>query len=309
MELRIFTEPQQGASYDDLLAVATAAERLGFGAFFRSDHYTRMGNVTGLPGPTDAWTTLAGLARDTSTIRLGTLVTAGTFRLPGPLAITVATVDAMSNGRIELGLGAGWYEIEHTQYGIPFPPLGERFDRLEEQFAIVSGLWDTPADETFSFEGAHYSLTESPALPKPVQSPHPPIIVGGAGPTRTPVLAARYADEYNVPFHSPEDTAAAYGRVRAACEAAGRDPDDVIYSAAQVLCVGENDEAVARRAAAIGREPDELRTNGVAGTPDEALARIARFAEIGATRLYLQVLDLTDHDHLEFVAARIMPEV
>ena len=309
MELRIFTEPQQGASYDDLLAVATAAERLGFGAFFRSDHYTRMGNVTGLPGPTDAWTTLAGLARDTSTIRLGTLVTAGTFRLPGPLAITVATVDAMSNGRIELGLGAGWYEIEHTQYGIPFPPLGERFDRLEEQFAIVSGLWDTPADETFSFEGAHYSLTESPALPKPVQSPHPPLIVGGAGPTRTPVLAARYADEYNVPFHSPEDTAAAYGRVRAACEAAGRDPDDVIYSAAQVLCVGENDEAVARRAAAIGREPDELRTNGVAGTPDEALARIARFAEIGATRLYLQVLDLTDHDHLEFVAARIMPEV
>lgn len=309
MELRIFTEPQQGATYDDLLTIALAAERLGFGAFFRSDHYTKMGNVTGLPGPTDAWTTLAGLARDTSTIRLGTLVTAGTFRHPGPLAITVATVDAMSHGRIELGLGAGWYEIEHTQYGIPFPPLGERFDRLEEQFAIVTGLWDTPVDETFTFEGTHYSLTDSPALPKPVQSPHPPIIVGGAGPTRTPALAARHAAEYNVPFHSVDDTEAAYGRVRAACEAAGRDPDDVIYSAAQVLCVGGDDEEVARRAAAIGREPDELRANGVAGTPEEAVARIARFAEIGATRLYLQVLDLTDHDHLELVAAEIMPEV
>jgi F420-dependent oxidoreductase-like protein len=309
MELRIFTEPQQGATYDDLLTVALYAERLGFGAFFRSDHYTKMGNVTGLPGPTDAWTTLAGLARDTSTIRLGTLVTAGTFRLPGPLAITVATVDAMSNGRIELGLGAGWYELEHAQYGIAFPPVGERFDRLEEQFAIITGLWDTPSDKTFSFEGSHYSLTDSPALPKPVQSPHPPLIVGGTGPSRTPALAARYAAEYNVAFRPVDETAAAYARVRAACETAGRDPDDLIYSAAQVLCVGENDDEVARRAAAIGREPDELRANGIAGSADEALAKIAQFTEIGATRLYLQVLDLTDYDHLELVAAEVMPRL
>jgi F420-dependent oxidoreductase-like protein len=306
MELRIFTEPQQGATYDDLLAVARTAEELGFGAFFRSDHYLKMGDVSGRPGPTDAWTTLAGLARDTSTIRLGTMVTAGTFRLPGPLAITVATVDAMSGGRVELGLGAGWFDEEHRNYGIPFPPVGERFERLEEQFAIISGLWDTPDGETFSFDGAHYQLTDSPALPKPVQRPHPPLIVGGAGPTRTPRLAATYADEYNVPFHGVDDTAAAFERVRSACKDAGRDPDELSYSVAQVLCVGTDEDEVARRAAAIGREPDELRRNGVAGTPDEAVAKIAQFAAIGATRVYLQVLDLADLDHLRLVAADVM---
>jgi F420-dependent oxidoreductase-like protein len=306
MELRIFTEPQQGATYDDLLAVASTAEELGFGAFFRSDHYLKMGDVSGRPGPTDAWTTLAGLARDTSTIRLGTMVTAGTFRLPGPLAITVATVDAMSGGRVELGLGAGWFDEEHRNYGIPFPPVGERFERLEEQFAIISGLWDAPDGETFSFDGAHYQLTDSPALPKPVQRPHPPLIVGGAGPTRTPRLAATYADEYNVPFHGVDDTAAAFERVRSACKDAGRDPDELSYSVAQVLCVGTDEDEVARRAAAIGREPDELRRNGVAGTPDEAVAKIAQFAAIGATRVYLQVLDLADLDHLRLVAADVM---
>jgi F420-dependent oxidoreductase-like protein len=306
MELRIFTEPQQGATYDDLLAVARTAEELGFGAFFRSDHYLKMGDVSGRPGPTDAWTTLAGLARDTSTIRLGTMVTAGTFRLPGPLAITVATVDAMSGGRVELGLGAGWFDEEHRNYGIPFPPVGERFERLEEQFAIISGLWDAPDGETFSFDGAHYQLTDSPALPKPVQRPHPPLIVGGAGPTRTPRLAATYADEYNVPFHGVDDTAAAFERVRSACKDAGRDPDELSYSVAQVLCVGTDEDEVARRAAAIGREPDELRRNGVAGTPDEAVAKIAQFAAIGTTRVYLQVLDLADLDHLRLVAADVM---
>jgi F420-dependent oxidoreductase-like protein len=306
MELRIFTEPQQGATYDDLLAVASTAEELGFGAFFRSDHYLKMGDVSGRPGPTDAWTTLAGLARDTSTIRLGTMVTAGTFRLPGPLAITVANVDAMSGGRVELGLGAGWFDEEHRNYGIPFPPVGERFERLEEQFAIISGLWDAPDGETFTFEGAHYLLTDSPALPKPVQRPHPPLIVGGAGPTRTPRLAATYADEYNVPFHGVDDTAAAFERVRSACKDAGRDPDELSYSVAQVLCVGTDEDEVARRAAAIGREPDELRRNGVAGTPDEAVAKIAQFAAIGATRVYLQVLDLADLDHLRLVAADVM---
>src|SRR5687768_12581759 len=200
MQLRIFTEPQQGASYDDQLAVARLAEELGFDAFFRSDHYLKMGGVSGRPGPTDSWVTLAGLARETSTIRLGTLVTSATFRHPGPLAISVAQVDAMSGGRVELGLGAGWFEAEHEAYAIPFPPVGERFARLDEQLAIVTGLWRTPAGERFSYSGRHYSVVDSPALPKPVQSPRPPVIIGGGGPKRTPRLAAQFADEFNLPF-------------------------------------------------------------------------------------------------------------
>jgi F420-dependent oxidoreductase-like protein len=308
MELRIFTEPQQGASYDDLLGVARTAERCGYGAFFRSDHYVVMGGGDGLPGPTDAWITLAGLARDTSTIRLGTLVTAATFRLPGPLAISVAQVDAMSGGRAEIGLGTGWFEAEHTAYGIPFPALGERFDRLEEQLEILTGLWSTPIGSTFTHEGDHYSLLDSPALPKPVQSPLP-VIVGGTGAKRTPALAAQFAAEYNVPFHSLEDTAAAFARVRAACVAHDRDPDSLVYSAAQVLCCGRDDAEIARRAAAIGREVDELRAHGLAGTPAELVAKARTFGEAGATRLYLQVLDLTDHDHLELVAAEVMPHL
>ena len=185
MQLRIFTEPQQGATYDDLLAVARRAEEAGFDAFFRSDHYLAMGG-DGLPGPTDAWVTLAGLARETSRIRLGTLMTAATFRLPGPLAISVAQVDQMSGGRVELGIGSGWFEAEHAAYGIPFPELGERFDRYEEQLAVVTGLWSTPSGKTFDFAGEHYRLADSPALPKPVQDGGIPILVGGRGRRRTP---------------------------------------------------------------------------------------------------------------------------
>ncbi|MEW2377458.1 LLM class F420-dependent oxidoreductase [Micromonospora sp. NPDC047812] len=309
MELRIFTEPQQGATYDDLLAVARCAEETGYGAFFRSDHYLKMGAVSGDPGPTDAWTTLAGLARDTRRIRLGTLMTAATFRLPGPLAITVAQVDQMSGGRVELGIGAGWYAEEHTAYGIPFPPLGERFDRLEEQLAVVTGLWATPPGGTFDFAGTYYPVSDSPALPKPVQDPRPPILLGGKGTRRTPRLAARYADEFNMPFVSVEDTAAQFARVRAACAEAGRDPGELRWSNALVLCCGRDDAEVARRAAAIGREPDELRENGLAGTPAEVVDKIGRYAEIGSERLYLQVLDLADLDHLELVAAEVRPQL
>src|SRR3954451_21121351 len=200
MQLRIMTEPQQGATYDDLLAVARESERLGFEAFFRSDHLQRIGGGDPGPGSTDAWAVLAGLARDTTRIRLGTMVSSATFRLPGPLAISVATVDAMSGGRVELGLGAGWYEDEHTAYGIPFPSRRERFELLEEQLEIVRGLWATPDGETFDYDGAHYTLRDSPALPKPVQRPGPPILVGGGGTLRTPGLAARHADEYNIVF-------------------------------------------------------------------------------------------------------------
>lgn len=308
MELRIFTEPQEGATYDDLLAVARQAERLGFGAFFRSDHFLHMGDDPG-PGSTDAWITLAGLARDTETIRLGTLVTSATFRLPGPLAVSVATVDAMSGGRVELGLGAGWFEGEHTGFGIAFPSTGERFDRLTEQFEIITGMWDTPVGSVFDHPGGHYPVTASVALPKPVQSPRPPIIVGGYGPTRTPALAARFAEEFNVPFGDVEVTGAQFDRVRAACEDAGRDPGSMVFSAAQVLCLGADDDEVARRAAAIGREPAELRANGAAGTPEQVIDTIGRFSEIGATRVYLQVLDLSDLDHLALVAEAVMPEV
>ncbi|MEU7938021.1 LLM class F420-dependent oxidoreductase [Microbispora bryophytorum] len=305
MKLRIFTEPQQGASYDDLLRVAQAAERLGFDAFFRSDHYLRMGDGDPAPGPTDAWITLAGLARETSRIRLGTLVSAATFRLPGPLAISVAQVDQMSGGRVELGLGTGWFEEEHTAYGIPFPSLGERFERLEEQLEIVTGLW--AADKPFSFEGAHYRLADSPGLPKPAQRPRPPVIIGGGGAKRTPRLVARFADEYNVPFHLPEDTAAAFDRVRQACDAARR--ETVLLSAAQIVCAGRDEAEIARRAAAIGRNVDELRVNGLAGTPQEIVDKIGRFAEMGAERLYLQVLDLHDLEHLELIAAEVLPHV
>jgi F420-dependent oxidoreductase-like protein len=303
MDLRIFTEPQQGATYDDLLAVARTTEDAGYDAFFRSDHYLAMGG-DGLPGPTDAWITLAGLARETSRIRLGTLVTAGTFRLPGVLAITVAQVDAMSGGRVELGLGTGWYEQEHTAYGIPFPSLGERFERFEEQLQVVTGLWD--AAGPFSFEGQHYRLVDAPALAKPVQRPHPPVIVGGGGAKRTPRLAATYADEFNLPFGSLAATAAQFARVREACQVTGR---SLVLSAAQIVCCGRDEAEVSRRAAAIGREPSELRENGLAGTPTELVDKLGRFAEAGATRVYLQVLDLSDLDHLELVAAEVAPQL
>ncbi len=308
MQLRIFTEPQMGATYDDLLAVARRTEETGFDAFFRSDHYLTMGG-DGLPGPTDAWLTLAGLARETSRIRLGTLMTAGTFRLPGPLAISVAQVDQMSGGRVELGIGAGWFEQEHTAYGIPFPSLGERFDRYEEQLAIISGLWGTPAGETFDFAGRHYQVAGSPALPKPVQAGGIPILVGGGGKKRTPRLAARYAAEFNVPFMSAEDNARLFAGVRAACDEAGRDPSSLVYSSALVLCVGRDDAELARRAAAIGRDVDELRAHGVAGTPAEAVDILGRYAEVGAQRVYLQVLDLSDLDHLDLVASEVTPQL
>ncbi|MEV4810751.1 LLM class F420-dependent oxidoreductase [Micromonospora avicenniae] len=309
MELRIFTEPQQGATYDQLLAVARCTEDAGYGAFFRSDHYLVMGDGSGEPGPTDAWTTLAGLARDTSRIRLGTLMTAATFRLPGPLAITVAQVDQMSGGRVELGIGTGWYAEEHAAYGIPFPPLAERFDRLEEQLAVITGLWTTPRGEKFSYDGRYYPVADSPALPKPVQAPRPPILIGGMGKKRTPQLTARYADEFNLPFASAADSAAQFERVRAACAEIGRDPAQLCWSNALVLCCGRDDAEVARRAEAIGRDPEELRANGLAGTPAEIVDKIGRYAEIGAQRIYLQVLDLADLDHIELAAAEVMPKI
>ena len=307
MKLRIFTEPQEGADYETLLRVAKAAEDSGFDAFFRSDHYRTIMGEAGLPGPTDAWVTLGALARETSRVRLGTLVTSATFRLPGPLAIQVAQVDRMSGGRVEFGLGSGWYDAEHTAYGIPFPPLGERFDRFEDQLEIITGLWSTPEGATYSFSGKHYELTDSPALPKPAQD-KPPVIIGGHGAKRTPRLAAKYADEFNVPFRHVADTGETYERVRAACTEAGR-TKPMIYSAAQTVCCAKTDAELKRRADAIGVPVDKVREDGLGGSPAEVVDKIGKFAELGAERIYLQVLDLQDLEHIELIAAEVLSQV
>ncbi len=309
MKLRIFTEPQQGATYDQLLAVARLTEELGFDAFFRSDHYLRIGEGPLGPGSTDAWMTLAALGRETSRIRLGTLVTPVTFRLPGVLAIQVAQADAMSGGRIEIGLGAGWYDQEHTKFGIPFPPTGDRFEMLEEQLAILEGTWQTAPGDTFTFSGKHYQLDASPALPRPAQHPRPPVILGGWGTKRTPRLAARYADEFNMPFPPASYFREGCDHVRAACEKIDRDPGSMRFTAALVVCVGSDEAEFERRAAAISHKPEDLRANALGGLPNEVVDRINEFGALGCETVYLQLLDLDDLDHLRFIAAEIAPHV
>ncbi|MFF0655989.1 MULTISPECIES: LLM class F420-dependent oxidoreductase [Micromonospora] len=312
MRVSVFTEPHRGADYDDQLRFARLVEETGFEGFFRADHYRAMGDEPALPGPTDAWLTLAALARETSRIRLGTLVTSATFRLPGPLAVMVAQVDRMSGGRIELGIGAGWYEREHTAYGIPFPPVSERFDRLAEQLEIVTGLWRTPSDETYSFTGEHYRLVDAPALPKPVQQPGPPVIVGGRGPKRTPELAARYADEFNMPFKSVAETAAAYERVREACDRAGRDASGrapLTLSAGIVVAIGRTDAEAQRRAAPLHVTSALPPEDPVVGSPAQLVDRIGEFAAIGATRVHLRLIDFDDLDHVELIAAEVLPRL
>ena len=305
MEYCLFTEPQQGFSYDDQLAFAQSAERHGLDGFFRSDHYLRMGEGDPRPGPTDAWTTLAGLARETSRIRLGTLVSSVTYRVPAILTIQVAQIDAMSGGRVELGLGTGWFEREHAAYGIPFP--AKRFDLLEEQLQVVTGLWQTPDAETFSFDGEHYRLDAAPALPRPVQSPVP-VIVGGGGPKRTPALAARYATEFNIGFVAEEQISAAFARVRAACETAERDPATLKLSVALRTIVGTDDAEIERRVAAIGQTRAQF-DNGanLIGTPAQIADKVERLRALGAERVYFQLLDLRDVAHADLVGSELLP--
>jgi F420-dependent oxidoreductase-like protein len=304
---RVFTEPQQGSSYDQLVAVARTAEESGFEAFFRSDHILKMGSVSGLPGVTDAWTTLAGLARDTSTIRLGTLVTPVTFRHLGDYAVIAAQVDQMSDGRVDIGLGAGWYGAEHEGFGIPFPDVPSRYDMLEDQLAILAGAWSAPSGATFDYAGKTTSVHIAADTIRPAQNPRPPIVLGGQGGPKSARLAATYAAEYNTPFVAIDQMTTTHDKIRAACEAAGRDPHSMVYSVALVLCCGESEAEVERRAAVIGRDVSELRENGLTGSPAEVLEKIGAYAEAGAERFYLQVLDLTDLDHIRLVAEQVMP--
>jgi F420-dependent oxidoreductase-like protein len=303
MELRISTEPQEGATYAQLLAVARGAREHGFAAFFRADHVLPMNGRPAPPGPLEAMVSLAAIAAQVPGIRLGTLLTAATFRHPGLLAIQAANLDEISGGRLELGLGAGWYEAEHRAYGLPFgTSFGERFDRLTEQLEILTGHWATPAGGTFDYAGAYYQLAGAPGLPKPVQraadgTPRVPLVLGGHGPKRTPALAARFADDFNVGFAAPDTTGAQIARVQSACEAIGRDPAGLVYSAVQLVCLGADRATLTRRMAATGRAPDELQ-DGLAGSADEILDKLDTFARAGVSRMYLQVLDLSDPDHI-----------
>ena len=306
MRVCLFIEPHRGATYDTQLRFARQAEDAGFEGLLRADHYRAMTADLGEPGPTDAWLTLAGLARETTTLRIGTLVNSATFRMPGPLAIMVAQVDAMSGGRVELGMGAGWVEREHTAYGIPFPPLGERFDRLEEQLEIITGLWSTPDGAMYSYDGKHYQLVDAPALPKPTQRPHPPIIVGGKGPRRTPDLAARFADEYNMPFKSVGETAQAFDRVRTASEKYGR---ELTLSAGVVVAIGRTDAEAQRRAAPLHVKSALPPEDPVVGSPAALVQRLGEMSEIGAGRVHLRVVDMTDLDHIDLIATEVLPQV
>lgn len=315
------TEPETGATYDELLHFATVAEHCNFGGFYCADHYlTPSSGTTSPPGPVDAWTTLAGLARDTHILRIGTLVSPCTFRLPGPLAIIVAQVDAMSDGRVDLGLGAGHGLREHEAWDIAFPPLGERFERLEEQLAIITGIWSTPVGERFSFFGKHYAVRDAPALPRPVQQPRVPITIGGRGPSKTPALAALYADELNVSYVPPDDLQVAFQRARSACELVGRDPSSLRLTTTQLLCCGSDEQELERRkertlrrmgARENGTYPTMDRVAGYAaiGRPAEVTDRLLAYADAGAERVYLHCFDHLDTEHLELVAAEVMPHI
>jgi F420-dependent oxidoreductase-like protein len=307
MELHAFTNPQQGSTHEQLVATAKAVEDLGLDGFFRADHYRALGGITGSSG--DAWITLGALAAETRRIRLGTLMTSATFRYPGALAITVAQVDEISRGRVEFGFGTGYFEDEHRAYGIPYPNAAERFARFEEQLAVITGLWETPVGETFSHHGEFYELTDSPALPKPVQRPRPPIIIGGRGRTKTPRLVALYADEFNLPFPALAEIAPQHALVEAACEKIGRSPSTLRRSVAALLVCGSSDAEVTRRTQAEATYLPEALEHGLVGSPDQVVDRIGQFTDAGITRFYLQTPQQFDLDHWEFFADKVLPQL
>ncbi len=307
MKLRVLMEPRHGATYDRVAAMAKTTEEAGFDGFFRGDHYLGIDSTDPDYLPTDSWTTLAGLARETSTVKLGTLMTAGTYRNPAVVANAVATVDQMSNGRVCLGIGTGWYEREHQAFGIPFPPIGERFDRLNEEMQIIIGLWTTPPGQTFSFDGKFWQLDACANFPVLVQQPRPEIIIGGTGPRRTPLMAARYADEFN--SGAGDGCRERFENVRRICEEIGRDPATLRMSATwQVICGSTKAEAE-QRLARLGAPGERMLARGLVGTPSELVAACERLAEDGCETLYLHIFDIDDLDHLRLIGAEVVAQV
>jgi F420-dependent oxidoreductase-like protein len=315
----LMIEPQQGLSYAEQLAVARRAEAVGFETFFRSDHYQSFPGPSGEP-TTDAWAVLAGLARETTTIGLGALVSPVTFRPIGQLAKVVTTVDEMSGGRLEFGLGAGWNEIEHRQLGLPFPEIRERADMLEEHFAVLHGLWGEP--DGWSFRGDHVTIESAEFHPKPVARPgrptfpngvaRPRLLAGGEGSPRSLRIAARYADEFNLSSSSPDKAATKFGELRAACEAIGRDPATMGRSVLAGVLIGRDGGELDRRKAALlatfGSDAggddwfDAREPRWILGTRDQARAMVQRFADAGAERLMLQDFLPRDLDMIDVMA-------
>jgi len=319
MRIALMTEPQQGLSYADILATVQTAEQAGIESFLRSDHYASFPGAKGQP-TTDAWATLAGLARETTRITLGTLVSPVTFRLPGNFAKVVTTVDEMSGGRVEVGVGAGWNDEEHEQHGIPFPDIGERFEMAEEQLEMLHGFWTEP--DGWSFEGKHWQVRSARFAPKPVSRNgrrHPHLIVGGEGRPRSIRMAARWADEFNLVSARPERAPEVFGRVRDACRELERDPDELVYSGMTGVLVAETDADLRRRVRdqlQIFGDSDrdgerwlaERRERWIMGTPEQALEKIRRFEQSGVQRLMLQDFLPRDLDMVRLIGEKIVPE-
>ena len=310
MELRVFVEPQRGSTYRELRRVARCAEDGGFGAFVCADHYGNTTGPTSPQGSVDAWTTLAALSVETSTIRIGTMMSPVTFRLPGQLAVICAQVDQMSGGRVELGLGAGWFAAEHEAYGIPFPVLESRFECLAEQLEILSRYWSTPVGGTFSFVGEHYRLVDCPALPRARQPSGPRLIVGGTGQRRTPLLAARFADEFNVPFPDLDLAVRQFGALEKACDEVGRDPTAITRSVVLSGCVGGDRAGVDRMTGLLGGSLERTHATGLVGTPDEVVDTLGRWRErVGVHSVYLHLAELSDLRQLDLISSRVMPQL
>jgi F420-dependent oxidoreductase-like protein len=313
MRVCLMLEGQEGITWEDWAALGAACEEHGFEGLFRSDHYL---SVMGRPqrGSLDAWTTLAALAATTSRIRLGTLVSPATFRHPSVLAKSAVTVDHVSDGRVELGIGAGWHEAEHRAYGFPFGPLRTRMDVMAEQMEIVARSF---ADEPFSFSGEHYAIEDLDAQPKPVQRPRPPIIVGGSGGPRSLALTARWGDEYNTFGASTEDVRRRRTAFEEAWSDAGRDAAALRFSAMVVVLVGRDEAEVRDRVARLAEWEgssesdvrDSLRDRGAVGTVDEVAERLRALEAAGAQRVMLQHLLHDDLDAVELIGRELIPQV
>ena len=307
MKLRVLMEPRHGATYDRVVAMAKATEEAGLDAFFRGDHYLGIDSTDPEYRPTDSWTTLAGVALETNRIKLGTLMTAGTFRHPAVVANAVATVDQMSGGRVVLGIGTGWYEREHKAFGIPFPPVRERFDRFDEEMQIIKGLWTTPQGDPFSFEGRFWQLEEARNFPVLVQKPRPQIVIGGTGPRRTPLMAARHADEFN--SGGGPGTAERFANVRRVCEEIGRDPSTLRMSVtSQVICGSTRAEAEARLER-LGEPGRRMLSRGTVGDVPSVVGALQELQAAGAEVAYLHIFDIDDLDHLRLIGAEVLPQV